>query len=188
MYVNTLSTCQPNWDGSYWNVYLYDVTQAELSTGWWVQIVANFTSSSLAYTSFVKAETNDVVEFQNSYTTTLSGYNTSRAIPPKLSWLDNRYVRYFHEMQYKYLQAVSGQKTPYLRFRFRAAVSSHTSQNDYLRVYLEDNLGTEPFSPVNNQSNLVAQFMPALGPGDRDFGVGFSSRGTIKTSSSAYYI
>ena len=187
MYVNTLSTCQPNWDGLNWNVYLYDVTQAQLSTGWWVQIIANFTSSSLAYTSYVKAETNDVVEFQNSYTTTLTGYNTSRSIPPKLSWLDNRYVLYFHELQYKYLEAVSGQTTPYMKFRFRSPTTSHTSYTDYMRVILEDWLGYQAFTPINNSSNLVAQFLPALGPGDSDFGVGFSARATLQHNGNNRY-
>ena len=102
-YVNTLSTCHPSYDGSYWSVYLYDVTNSQLTTGWWVQVFANFTSATLAYTSYVKAETNDVVEFQNSYTVSLSGYNSSRSIPSKLSWLDNRYVLFFHELQYKYI-------------------------------------------------------------------------------------
>lgn len=96
MFVNTMSTCQPHYDGSNWNVYLYDVTQSQLTADWWVQVVANFTSASLAYTSYVKSETNNVVEYQNSYSVSLSAYNSSRSIPSKLSWLDNRYVLFFH--------------------------------------------------------------------------------------------
>ena len=55
MYVNTLSTCQPTYDGSNWNIYLYDVTNSDLTSGWWVKIFANFTSASLAYTSYIRA-------------------------------------------------------------------------------------------------------------------------------------
>lgn len=54
-WVNTLSTCQPTFDGSNWNVYLYDVTNGQLTTGWNIQVFANITSASLAYTSYVKA-------------------------------------------------------------------------------------------------------------------------------------
>lgn len=95
-YVNTLSTCQPNWDGTNWNVFLYDVTGSQLANDWWVQVFANFTTSSLGYTSYVRAENNDVVEYQNSYTVSLPNFNTSRSVPSKLSWLDNRYVLFFH--------------------------------------------------------------------------------------------
>ena len=102
-YVNTLSTCHPPWDGSNWNVYLYDVTQSQLTQGWWIKIFANFTSASLAYTSYVRAENNDVVEYQNSYSISLPGYDSTRSIPSKLSWLDNRYVIFFHELQYRYI-------------------------------------------------------------------------------------
>ena len=91
-------------------------------------------------------------------------------------------------MQYKYLEAITGQQTPYLRFRFRSIIGSYTGSYDYLRIYLPDNLAQEPFSPVNNHNDLVCQFLPATSSGDRDFSVGFSSRGTVKTASSAYYI
>ena len=187
-YVNTLSTCHPTWDGSNWNVYLYDVTQSQLTQGWWIKIFANFTSASLAYTSYVRAENNDVVEYQNSYSISLSGYDSTRSIPAKLSWLDNRYVIFFHELQYRYIEAVAGQKTPYLRFRFRAIISSHTGTYDRLRIYLPDDLAQQPFTPVNSHSNMVAQFLPALSGGDRDFSVGWASEAYVLTASSRYYI
>jgi hypothetical protein len=95
-YVNTLSTCQPNWDGTYWSVYLYDVDNSQLSVDWWVQIMANFSSTALAYTSYVMADTNNVVEYQSAYTVSLGAYNSSRSVPSKLSWLDNRYVLFYH--------------------------------------------------------------------------------------------
>lgn len=91
-----MQTCQPYYDGTHWNVKLYAVAQSQLTVGWWVQILANYTSSSLAYTSYVYASNTMVAEYQSSYTVTLSGYNTSRSIPTVLSWLDNRYVLYFH--------------------------------------------------------------------------------------------
>jgi len=185
-WVNTMSTCQPTFDGTYWNVYLYDVTNGQLTTGWNIQVFANFSSASLSYTSYVKASNNDVVEYQNSYSVSLSAYNSSRSIPSKLSWLDNRYVLFFHELQYRYLEAVSGQTTPYLRFRFRA-IQGSSGYEDNIRIYLPDNLAQQPYTPVNNQNGLVVQFMPALSAGDRDFSVGFFGDGYLKVSGSAYY-
>jgi len=54
-YVNTMQTCQTFTDGTYWYVKLYDVANSQLTSGWWVQVMANFTSSSLAYTFQVLA-------------------------------------------------------------------------------------------------------------------------------------
>ena len=68
-------------------------------------------------------------------------------------------------MQYKYLEAITGQQTPYLRFRFRSIIGSYTGSYDYLRIYLPDNLAQEPFSPVNNHNDLVCQFLPATSSG-----------------------
>lgn len=95
-WVHTMTTCQPFHDGTNWNVYLYQVANSQLSKGWWVQILANYSSGSLAYTSYVISSANSVVEYQNSYTVTLGSYNTSRSIPTVLSWLDNRYVLFYH--------------------------------------------------------------------------------------------
>lgn len=185
LFVNNMTTCQPYFDGSNWNVYLYDIKNSDLSTGWWVQVLANYTSPSLSYTSYVMCTANSVVEYQNSYTVTMPGYNASRSIPSILSWLDNRYVLFFHETQYRYLDAVANQKTPYLRFRFTATITSSTA-SDILRIYLPDDLATQPYSPVNNKNDLVCQFLPALSPGDRDFSVGLFSIGTVSSQSSAY--
>jgi len=95
-YLNTLTTCQPYYDGSNWYVKLYDVANSNLTTGWWVQIFANFNSATLAYTSYVLASNNQVVEYQSSYTVTIASYSASRSIPTTLSWLNNKYVPYFH--------------------------------------------------------------------------------------------
>ena len=89
-------------------------------------------------------------------------------------------------MQYRYLEAVTNQKTPYLRFRFRAIVGA-SGQEDNLRIYLPDNVAQRAYTPVNNLNGLVVQFMPALSAGDRDFSVGFFGDGYLKNSGSAYY-
>jgi hypothetical protein len=91
-YLNTMETCQPYYDGTYWNVKLYDVANSDLTTGWWIQIFATFSASTLVYTSYVMASNNLVVEFQNSYTVTLGAYNATRTVPSTLSWLNNKYV------------------------------------------------------------------------------------------------
>jgi hypothetical protein len=61
LYVNTMQTCQPYYDGTHWNVKLYAVAQSQLTVGWWVQILATYTSASLAYTSYVYASNTMVV-------------------------------------------------------------------------------------------------------------------------------
>jgi hypothetical protein len=95
-YVNTKQTCHPYYDGSNWWVKLYGAASSQLTTGWWVQVMANFTSNSLAYTSYVLASNTQVVEYQSSYTIALSQYSASRSLPTVLSWVDNRYVLFFH--------------------------------------------------------------------------------------------
>jgi hypothetical protein len=72
------------------------VSSSQLNYGWWVQILCTISSASLSYTSYVQASSNLVVEYTNSYSITLSGYNSSRSIPTSISWLDNRYVLYFY--------------------------------------------------------------------------------------------
>jgi hypothetical protein len=103
LYINTMQVCQPYSDGTNWYVKLYDVANSQLSTGWWIQIFATFNSATLAYTSYVMASNNLVTEYQSSYTITMSGYNSTRTIPTKLSWLNNKYVANFYENQYKFL-------------------------------------------------------------------------------------
>jgi hypothetical protein len=56
-YVNTRQTCQFSTDGTNWTVILYDVTNSQLTAGWWVQVMGNFTSANLAYTSQVWVDT-----------------------------------------------------------------------------------------------------------------------------------
>lgn len=60
-YINTKQVCQPYFDGTNWNVKLYDVVSSQLNTGWWVQVMANFTSATLSYTHQVMASNNLVV-------------------------------------------------------------------------------------------------------------------------------
>jgi hypothetical protein len=52
-YANVYTTCQTYYDGANWHVKLYAVTKSllgTLSTGWWVQIFAKFSSPTLTYT------------------------------------------------------------------------------------------------------------------------------------------
>lgn len=101
-YINTNQVCQPYYDGTNWNVKLYDVANSQLTTGWWVQVFATFNSATLTYTSTVMASNNLVVEYSSTYTITMSGYNSSRSVPTTLAWLNNKYVANFHETQYKF--------------------------------------------------------------------------------------
>lgn len=118
----------------------------------------------------------------------LSAYNSSRTIPPKLTWTDNRYVLFYHELQYRYLEGVAGQTTPYLRFRYTQVIyASATDREDRLVIYLPDNTANRPFTPVNNNNDLVVQFLQAMGPGDRDFSVGLSGTGYLRNDGSKYY-
>lgn len=96
LYINPTQVCYSYTDGTYWYVQLYDVANSQVTTGWWIQIFATFNSATLAYTSYVMASNNNIVEFQSSYTNTMPGYNSSRSIPTKLSWLNNKYVANFY--------------------------------------------------------------------------------------------
>lgn len=103
-----------------------------------------------------------------------------------LSWLDNRYVLFFHEVQHRFLDAVANQKTPYLRFRFTLPYGS-SNNNDVFNIYLLDNTAQRPYTPVNGFSNLVVQFLPALSS-DRDFSVGvFADAQLINSGCCSYY-
>ena len=92
---------------------------------------------------------------------------------------------FFHEVQYRFLDAVTAQKTPYLRFRFTLPVGSSTS-SDVFNIYLQDNTAQRPYTPVNNLNNLVVQFLPALS-WDRDFSVGTFGDAQLINSGSVYY-
>jgi hypothetical protein len=63
LYINTAQVCQPNYDGTYWHVSLYDVANSQLTTGWWVQIFATFNLPTLTYTSYIMPSNNQVVEY-----------------------------------------------------------------------------------------------------------------------------
>jgi hypothetical protein len=123
-FINTVQVCQPYYDGTSWYVRLYDVANSQLSTGWWVQIFATFSSATHTYTASVMASNNMVVEYQTTYTMTMPGYNASRTIPTRLSWLNNKYIANFHETQYKFLEAVTGQSTQYIKFRWSPPIAS----------------------------------------------------------------
>lgn len=65
---------------------------------------------------------------------------------------------------------MSGQTTPYIKFRFTATITS-TASGDILRIYLPSNAAQQAYSPVTSGSNLICQFLPAVSY-DRDFSVG----------------
>jgi len=97
-YINPLTTCQTYWDGTYWHVKLYDVTDSSLSIGWWIHVFAKLTSASLAYT-FQISPKNLVPEYLTSYSTTLTSYDGTKVIPTQFSWLNRKYVYNFFENQ-----------------------------------------------------------------------------------------
>ena len=182
--VNAMEVCQPMWDGSNWWVKLHNVSNSDVSHGWWIQAWVQINSGTLAYTSYVKASNNNEIEYQNSYTVSLSAYNSSRTVPSALSWTNQKYVAHFYETQWKFLEAVTGQKTQYIKFRFTQVVTSSTNSDEFW-VYLHDDQSQQPFSPVNSFSNVVVQFLPALS-GDSDFSIGQYAQATLTTSSSRY--
>lgn len=57
-FVNNAQVCQHHWDGSNWNIIIYDFSNSQLTTGWWIHIFASFSSSSLAYTATVMNSNN----------------------------------------------------------------------------------------------------------------------------------
>jgi hypothetical protein len=186
LYINTAQVCQPYYDGTYWNVKLYDVANSQLTTGWWVQVFCTFNSATLAYTSYVMASNNLVVEYQSSYTITMAGYNSVRTVPTKLSWLNNKYVANFYETQYKFLSAITAQNTQYIKFRFTAPVSS-SQYNDVYYIYLAGIASGQAFTPITSGSNVIGQFLPSMGVGDRDFSIGSFAECTLNNNSTIYY-
>jgi len=75
---------------------------------------------------------------------------------------------------------VSGQTTPYIKFRFTAADTSSGS-GDILRIYLPSNAAQQAYTPVTSGSNLICQFLPAVSY-DRDFSVGVYSQGALSNT------
>ena len=183
-YINPKSTCQSYYDGSDWHIVIYHVTESQVDADWWIQILATFSSSSISYTSRLKAS-NDVVEYESSYTVPITGYyNSSYSTPTTLSWLNRKYVKNFYENQYRFLEAVSSQTTPYVRFRFTVP-SGHDGVNDKIRLYLHQ---TSALSSRNSNSQLIGQLLPAVSA-ERDFSVGYYMRCSKLTdgSSNHYY-
>ena len=60
-FLNTLQVCQHHWDGSAWNINLYDFSNSQLTTGWWIHIIGSFNTATLGYTSSIMASNNLVV-------------------------------------------------------------------------------------------------------------------------------
>jgi hypothetical protein len=163
------------------------VDNSQLTTGWWVQVFATFNSATLSYIWSVTSTKTSVIEYQFTYTTTLSGYNAARSIPTKLSWLNNKYVANFYETQYKFLQAVATQSTQYIKFRFNSPVTS-TQSNDLYYIYLATSNAGQAFTPKTSGSNVIAQFLPSMAPGDSDFSVGSYAECTLGNNGAYYYI
>ena len=167
MYVNPKSTCQTTYSGGTWHVFFYYFKDSQLNTYWWVQIVGKFSSASVTYTSRLKAS-NGVVEYESTYPISLSNYySASKTIPTTLSWLNRKYIYNFFENQYRYLEAVSGQATPYFRMRM-TLTNSFDGSNDWVRIFLKQ---TSTFTSLTTSSNLICQFLPAVSA-ERDFAIG----------------
>lgn len=138
-----------------------------MNTYWWVQIVGKFSSASVTYTSRLKAS-NGVVEYESTYPISLANYySASKTIPTTLSWLNRKYIYNFYENQMRYLEAVSGQSTPYFRMRM-TLTNSFDGSNDWVRIFLKQ---TSTFTTLNSNSNLICQFLPAVSA-EKDFAIG----------------
>jgi hypothetical protein len=57
--------------------------------------------------------------------------------------------------------------------------------SDNIYIYLPSNAGTEPFRSVNENSNMMCQFLPAISA-ERDFTVGFYSQCYIENTGSQW--
>ena len=116
-YVNTIGTCQTYKSGSYWYLLIDHVTESQVDTYWLIQTVGKFSATTIQYNSYLKAS-NGVVEYYASYTVPISTYySATKTIPTTLSWLNRKYVKNYYENQVRFLEAVSGQTTPYFRMR-----------------------------------------------------------------------
>jgi hypothetical protein len=169
-YVNPTSTCHNVFDGTYWNIYIYDVTNSQLSTGWWIQVFATYSSASLSYTSYIRSTANNVIEYQQTYPISIGAYNSSRLLPTVLTFTNNKYTKYFFEIQYRFLQAVTSQSTQYLKFRLTSPMTNSGS-SDKIQIWLPDNTAGRPFTPKTSGNNMICQFLPAMSA-DQDFTVG----------------
>ena len=166
-YVNPRSTCQTYKSGSNWHLIIYHVIESQMDVYWWIQAVGTFSATSISYTSRLKAS-NEVVEYESSYVVPITNYySTSKTKPTTLSWLNRKYVKNFFENQVRFLEAVSGQTTPYFRFRLRSEAGWDGS-GDWFRVHLRS---TTTFSS-RNTNTMTCQFLPAVSA-ERDFSVGY---------------
>jgi len=159
-YSNPLTTCQTFNDGTYWHVKLYDITGSSLDIDWWIHIFAKFTSAALAYT-FQISPKNLVPEYLTSYSTTITGYNSSKIIPTQLSWLNRKYVPWFYENQVKLLEPNVNMFTPYFKFRFTTPIVFDGGY-DVIYLYLNSLSGSEPFLSKTQNQNIMCNFLPAI--------------------------
>lgn len=175
--MNPLGTCQTYDDGN-WHIVIYGVTESEIDVDWWVQALVTLSSSTIVYTSRLKPA-NNVVEYESNFPgVTLANYfDSDRSTPTVLSWLNRKYLKNFFENQYRFLEAVAGQTTPYLRFRIRVHLG-HNGISDKIRIYLHT---TTTLSSINSNSQLICQLLPAVSA-ERDFSIGYY--GLCKKSSS----
>ena len=181
-YVNPVSTCQTYHDGSDWHIVIYHVKESMVNADWWIQALATFSASSISYTSRLKAS-NDVVEYESPYTVSISNYyDASYSIPTTISWLNRKYVKNFFENQYRYLDAKSGQETPYLRFRFTIPYA-HDGISDRIDISLHT---TTTLASQHSTTQLIAQFLPAVSA-ERDFSIGFYGQVARHTDGSGHY-
>ena len=181
-YVNPKSTCQTYKSGSNWHVVIYYITESQLNTYWWLQVVAQFNALTIGYTSRLKAR-NNVVEYEATYpSVSISNYySASNAKPTTLSWLNRKYVKNFYENQWRYLEAVSGQTTPYLRMRLRVDQGYDGDDSDYTILYLKSSTVFVP-----SDTNHIKVFLLPAVSAERDFGIGYYAKGR-KVADGSYY-
>lgn len=74
----------------------------------------------------------------------------------------------FFENQFRYLEAVPGQTTPYFRIRM-TITRTMDGDGDLVRVYTKS---TTIFDSVNTGTNLICQILPAVSA-ERDFSIGY---------------
>ena len=144
--------------------------------------MGKFSATSVQYTSRLKAA-NSVVEYQASYTVPISTYySTSKSIPTTLSWLNRRYVKNFYENQWRFLEAVAGQTTPYFRIRLTSE-NSFDGSGDWIRVHVRN---SPAFATRTSTSNLICQLLPAVSA-EKDFAIGYYAECSRTTSGSGHY-
>ena len=152
-----------------------------------IQTVGKFSATTVQYTSYLKAS-NGVVEYEASYTVPIATYySASKVIPTTLSWLNRKYVKNYYENQVRFLEAVSGQTTPYFRMRLTSENTfGATGSNNYIRVYTKS---TTVFKSSTSSDNLICMLLPAISA-EKDFTIGYygeCSRAAEGGTSYIYY-